>query len=418
MLAAAYADIMVLANQDTYGNPPSESAVADAFYEVAEPFAATPFLEQMLDTGIDAVYLDRVLSGDFDGDSTMDKLILQPMYDCRKGRVVQVIDDVQTAWDRDVAGVLGDTACSDFFGASATIGDFNGDGYDDVAIGVPGDAVTSYAHAGSISVLYGSTSGLTASGDQILHQDSTGVGGASERWDFLGESLAVGDFNCDGYDDIAIGSPQEDVGSVLDAGTVNVIYGSTGGLSTVADEWYQGATGVLENDETGDRFGASIAAGNFNDDQNPTGGNACDDLAIASPSEDLGSEVGAGYVTVLYGDWGGLTTSTQQGFYEGGGFGDSYESGDLFGSAMAVVDENSDGIDDLVVQAGGEQCGSSAASYGHQTLLGSSSGLSGSSTSFVCEDATGTYTTIERGHLRQLAEHYARAVIYQYENPT
>lgn len=418
VLAAAYTDIMTLANQGTYGTPPTESAIADAFYDVGAPLAASAFLEQMVDTGNDAVYLDRVLSGDFDGDSTMDTLIVQPMHDCRKGRVVQVIDDVQTVWDRDVTGVLGDSSCSDFFGASAAVGDFDNDGFDDVAIGAPGDAISSYAHAGSISVLYGSATGLTTSGDQMLHQDSAGVSGSSERWDFLGESLTVGDFDCDGYDDIAIGAPQEDVGATLDAGAVNVIYGSAGGLSTVADNWYQGATGVLDTDELGDRFGASIAAGNFNDDTNSTNSKDCDDLAIGSPGEDLGTQPDAGHVTVLYGGTSGLTTSAQQGFYQSSGLADTYESGDLVGSALAVVDLDANGIDDLVVQAGGEQCGSStAASYGHQTLLGSGTGLSGSSTSLVCEDVEGAYTTIDRGHLRQLAEHYARAVIYQYENP-
>lgn len=418
VLAAAYDDILTLANLGSYGSPPTESAVADAFQGVGEPFAASAFLEQMMDTGNDAVYLDRVLSGDFDGDSTLDTLIVQPMHDCRKGRVVQVIDDVQTVWDRDVAGVLGDSSCSDFFGASVAVGDFDNDGYDDVAIGTPGDAVSSYAHAGSISVLYGSSSGLTASGDQMLHQDSAGVGDSSERWDLLGESLATGDFNCDGYDDLAIGVPHEDVGTILDAGAVNVIYGSSGGLSTTADYWYQGATGVLDTDELGDRFGASIAAGNFNDDINSTNGKSCDDLAIGSPGEGLGSHSDAGRVTVLYGSTSGLTTSMQQGFYQSGGLADSYETGDLVGSVLTVVDQDTNGIDDLVVQAGGEACGSSAASYGQQTLLGSSSGLSGSSTSLVCQDVEGVYTTVKRGHLRQLAEHYARAVIWQYENPT
>ncbi|WP_181198255.1 FG-GAP repeat protein [Enhygromyxa salina] len=418
VLAAAYGDILALAHQGTYGTPPSEAAIADAFYAVGEPLAAAPYLEQLVDMGNEAVYLDRVLSGDFDGDSTQDQLITQPMHDCRKGRVVEIIDDHQTVWDRDVSPTLGGAACGDYFGASAATGDFDGDGYDDVAVGVPGDEVGGYSHAGSIAVFYGSAAGLTTSGEQILHQDSMAVGGAAKPGDFLGESMAVGDFDCDGFDDVAIGAPQDDVGSVRDAGAVKVIYGSATGLSTIADDWYQGASGVTETEEPGDRFGASLAAGNFNDDVDPTTGNECDDLAIGAPSEDLGSAADSGHVTVLYGDTSGLSTASQQSFYQGKGLGDACESGDLLGAVLTAGDTNADGIDDLWVQAAGERCGTGSSSYGHQTLLGSSAGLSGSSTSFVCEDSGGAYTTLERGHLRQLAEHHARALIYQYENPT
>lgn len=418
VLAAAYSDVLTLANQGEFGTSPSESTLADVFYDIGEPVAFAPFLEQTLDTGNDAVYLDRLLTGDFDGDLTADRLVLQPMYDCRKGRIVEVIDGVQTVWHRDVTGILGDANCSDYFGASAGVGDFNGDGYDDVAMGVPGDDVGTYSHAGSISVIYGSSTGLTDSGDQIFHQDSMGVGGSAARWDFLGESMTVGDFDCDGFDDVAIGVAQDDVGSVRDAGAVNVIYGSSAGLSTVADNWYQGASGVLDTDELGDRFGASVAAGNFNNDLNSANGKDCDDLAIGSPSEDLASAPDSGRITVLYGGAVGLSISTQQGFYQGSGLGDSYEAGDLLGSVLIAGDIDANGIDDLWIQAAGEQCGTSSSSFGHQTLLGSSSGLSAASTSFVCADPEGAYPTSEWAHLRQLAEHYARAVIFQLENPT
>ena len=39
-------------------------------------------------------------------------------------------------------------------------------------------------------------------------------------------TLAAGDFNNDGRDDLAIGSPGEDIGNLADAGAVSVIYGT------------------------------------------------------------------------------------------------------------------------------------------------------------------------------------------------
>ncbi len=124
---------------------------------------------------------------------------------------------------------------------------------------------------------------------------------------------------------------------------------------------------------------------------------------------------------MLYGDTAGLSTSGLQSFSQGSGLGESAETEDFLGSVLVAGDTNSDGIDDLRVQAGGEACalsGSSGSSYGHQVLRGTTSGLTAGSTSFVCVDAGGAYKTTEWANLQQLAEHYARAVIFVLENPT
>jgi hypothetical protein len=48
--------------------------------------------------------------------------------------------------------------------------------------------------------------------------------------DRFGSALATGDFNRDGFSDLAIGAPKIDLGTISDAGTVSVIYGSGQGL--------------------------------------------------------------------------------------------------------------------------------------------------------------------------------------------
>ena len=78
------------------------------------------------------------------------------------------------------------------------------------------------------------------------------------------------DFNGDGYADLAIGVPAEDVGTLLNAGAVNVIYGSSSGLSATKAKtnplWTQNSGGIADLAEAGDQFGSSLATGDFNND--------------------------------------------------------------------------------------------------------------------------------------------------------
>src|SRR5436309_10040561 len=69
----------------------------------------------------------------------------------------------------------------------------------------------------------------------------------------------VTDFNGDGFADLAIGVPFEDVGVNSNAGAVNVLYGSSSGLTGTGDQfWTQDATGT-DPSEAGDNFGAFVA---------------------------------------------------------------------------------------------------------------------------------------------------------------
>ncbi|MEM3916594.1 MAG: FG-GAP repeat protein, partial [Candidatus Nitrosocaldus sp.] len=130
-------------------------------------------------------------------------------------------------------------------------------------VGVPFEDIGSIKDAGAVNILYGSSSGLQASSpdDQFWHQDSTGVEDVAEDFDLFGSSLAAGDFNNDGRDDLAVGVPVEDIGSIIDAGAVNILYGSSSGLQASSPDdqfWHQDSPNVDGVAESGDELGYTL----------------------------------------------------------------------------------------------------------------------------------------------------------------
>ena len=65
----------------------------------------------------------------------------------------------------------------------------------------------------------------------------------------------LADANGDRFDDLAVGAPEEDVGTLINAGAVNALYGSATGLQASGDLFMQGSGGVAGSVEAGDRFG-------------------------------------------------------------------------------------------------------------------------------------------------------------------
>ncbi|MFE2632958.1 FG-GAP-like repeat-containing protein [Streptomyces sp. NPDC059374] len=120
-------------------------------------------------------------------------------------------------------------------GASAApsklAGDFNGDGYRDVAVSAQCAQVGSQSCAGAVIVLYGSSSGLSASRKAVITQNSTGVPGTAESGDLFGSSLAAADLDRDGYSDLVVGASGETVGTNVSVGSGTVLWGSKSGLS-------------------------------------------------------------------------------------------------------------------------------------------------------------------------------------------
>ena len=300
------------------------------------------------------------------------------------------------------AAVLGQPT---FASADAIAGpgcDFNKDGRADLAVGAPGESVGGQDSAGSVNVLYGSASGVSVTKNVLVNQDNPGIHGVAERGDGFGHASACGDFNNDGFGDLAVGVPQESVelatGDVYDAGAVNVFYGSAIGLVTTGNQVFtQSSAGMPDVAERTDEFGSAVAAGDFNNDGR-------DDLAIGAPKENVSGSNQAGNVIVLYGAAAGLSTSGSQNWHQGSpGIAGDLESGDTFGSSLATGDFNGDRRADLVVGAPGESITNGVITESDagtvNIIYGSASGLTATGNQILNQSTPGVPGAWEKNDL-------------------
>ena len=234
-------------------------------------------------------------------------------------------------------------------------GDFNGDGFADLAVGVPGeDTPASEPDAGAVIVIYGFGSGLTATtagipASQFWSQNAAGVAGISEAGDGFGSALAAGDFNDDGFSDLAVGAPFDDNEFANRSGKVIVIYGSPNGL-TATDSTVPSSQSfdVLDFDPLfalfNEEFGLALAWGDFD-------GDGVGDLAIGSPGFGQASLSSVGAVFVLFGSPNGGLSAARGQFWDQASVGvpGTNRPGDSFGAALAGGDFNGDDVTDLAI---------------------------------------------------------------------
>ena len=203
-----------------------------------------------------------------------------------------------------------------YFGYPVAVGDVNGDGKADIAVGAPGETGVGNTTQGRAYVFSGADGSLLLTLDDPNPQTNA---------DF-GYSVAVGEVNGDGKADIAVGATGEDVDGNVDQGRAYVFSGADGSLLLTLDD---------PNPQTNALFGWSLAVGNVNGD-----GRA--DIAVVAPGETVAGNITQGRVYVFSGADGSLLFTLDTPNPQAQAWTDA---------SVALGDVNGDGKGDIAVGA-------------------------------------------------------------------
>ena len=183
------------------------------------------------------------------------------------------------------------------------VGDFDGDGFADIAAGAADDSGRAHSH---VAVFKGGTD-VALDGTYMINQETDAVPGTTALGDKFGAALSAGDVNRDGKADLAIGVPGRTVSSAAKAGEAILMYGSADGLSgTGSQAISQSTSGVPGTAEANDACGTMVSLLDI------TGDGYADLVAGAS-----GENSNDGTVSVLKGGAAGVTGTGSTSFGAG-----------------------------------------------------------------------------------------------------
>ncbi|MFH8471719.1 FG-GAP and VCBS repeat-containing protein [Streptomyces sp. NPDC018000] len=230
----------------------------------------------------------ELTAGDLNGDGHDDLAATVHDGDEYDARRIIVRNGSATGLSEDYTIVKGANGSRLQAGETITAGQVNGDKYADLVVGRPVDGYDSdvdipLANGGMITYVPGSTTGPRGDRAKSFNQDSAGVPGAAESDDGFGASVSIGDMNGDGYGDIAVGVPYEDLGTTKNAGSVLILPGTASGpTGTGTVGFNQDTVNVPGAAETNDEFGGAAKLVDANRDGRT-------ELVVGAPGENAGA---------------------------------------------------------------------------------------------------------------------------------
>ena len=267
-------------------------------------------------------------AGDLNGDGYDDAIIATPFWDSptvgSNAGFAHVYHGSPSGYAPTPDRIFeGDQFDARLGASAATAGDVNGDGYSDLLISWYVYDTPTLIDAGRVDLFFGSPNGVGVTPDWTWSPDQARSGGTNVA--------PAGDVNGDGYADFLIGASRYDIsGTSSDEGMVFVFHGSATGPGATADL-------TLPGDTPGELFGLALnTIGDFN-------GDGYSDVAIAGPLWGNGTDrVRAGRVKTFLGSASGLSSSPQEVLVG--------EDGAEFGRSLSTVgDHDGDGYSDWVV---------------------------------------------------------------------
>ena len=245
---------------------------------------------------------------------------------------------------------------NDAFGRSvANIGDLDGDGVNDLAVGADSDNGSYHPSAknpGAVHIVFMNTDGSVKSTVEI---DNTTTNGPNlDINDFFGRSVAnIGDLDGDGVNELAVGAPFD---RTRDQGAVHILFMNTDGSIKSSVENDSGTSNHCTSN-TYDYLGASIAGIGDLD------GDGVNDIAAGATHDDNGG-TNRGAVRIMFMNTDASVKSCVE-INSSTTNGPDLNSSDFFGVSVANIgDLDDDGVNDLAVGAKGDNAEPAGANRG------------------------------------------------------